>query len=144
MALQGARHLIWDQIIVESSKLRPFLDFISSQENALTEAKKKVSIVQGELNKILAEVANNAIEFLRSFSNDLVDRYGIQNIVSIIWGARKVIAEHSMLETVLSKIGIKEHKVKGVIKLFKPLVDRGVPFFWEEKGPLLSQKDYLE
>ena len=27
MALWGARHLIWDQIIIESSKLRPFLEF---------------------------------------------------------------------------------------------------------------------
>ena len=89
-------------------------------------------------------MANNAIEFLISLSDDLVSRYGIQNRFAIISGARKVIAEHSMLETVLSKIGIKEHKVKGVIKLFKPLVDRGVPFFWEEKRPLLSSNDYLD
>ena len=44
MALYGARHLIWDQIITEANKFRPFLDFVSSQENYLTEAKKKVSI----------------------------------------------------------------------------------------------------
>ena len=49
-----------------------------------------------------------------------------------------------MLDTVQAKIGIIEHKVKEVIRLFKPLVDRGIPFFWEEKGPLLSQKEYLE
>ena len=49
-----------------------------------------------------------------------------------------------MLDTVLEKIDIIDHKVKEVIKLFKPLVDRGVPFFWEEKWPLLSQKEYLE
>ena len=31
-----------------------------------------------------------------------------------------------------------------VIKIFKPLVSKGLPFFWEEKGPLLSQKDYRD
>ena len=70
-------------------------------------------------------------------SDDLVSKYGIQNRVAIISGSRKVIAKHRMLDTVLEKIDIIDHKVKEVIKLFKPLVDRGVPFFWEEKGPLL-------
>ena len=31
-----------------------------------------------------------------------------------------------------------------MIKLFKPLVNRGIPFFWEEKGPFLTQEEYLE
>ena len=30
MALQGSKHLIWDQIIVEANKFRPFLYFVSS------------------------------------------------------------------------------------------------------------------
>ena len=49
-----------------------------------------------------------------------------------------------MLETVQAKIDIIDHKVNEVIKLFKPLVSRGIPFFWEEKGPLLTQEGYLE
>ena len=28
LALQGTRHLIWDQIIIEADKFRPYLDFI--------------------------------------------------------------------------------------------------------------------
>ena len=28
LALQGARHLIWDQIIIEADKFRPYLDFV--------------------------------------------------------------------------------------------------------------------
>ena len=48
-----------------------------------------------------------------------------------------------MLDTVQEKIDFIDHKVKEVIELFKPLVSRGIPFFWEEKGPLLSQKEYL-
>ena len=74
-------------------------------------------------------MAKKAIEFLSSLSDDLVSKFGIQNKVSIIFGARKVFAKHMMLDTVLAKIDITGHKVKEVIKLFKPLVDRGVPFF---------------
>ena len=85
------------------------------------------------MNKRLKEVDKNSIEFLSSLSDDLVSKYGIQNRVAIIFRARKVIAKHRMLDTVLAKIGIIDHKFKEVIKLFKPLVDRGVPFFWEKR-----------
>ena len=49
-----------------------------------------------------------------------------------------------MLATVQAKIDIIDHKVQEVIKLFKPLVSMGIPFFWEEMGPLLTQEEYLE
>ena len=49
-----------------------------------------------------------------------------------------------MLDTVHAKIDIIDHKVQEVIKLFKPLVSGGIPFFWEEMGPLLTQEEYLE
>ena len=42
LASEGARHLIWDQIIIEAEKFRPYIDFITDQEKALTEDKKKV------------------------------------------------------------------------------------------------------
>ena len=28
--------------------------------------------------------------------------------------------------------------------MFRTLASRGLPFFWEERGPLLSQKDYKD
>ena len=44
LALQDARHFIWDQIIIEVDKFRPYLDFIEDQENTMIEARKKVHI----------------------------------------------------------------------------------------------------
>ena len=40
-ALQGARHLIWDQIIMETDKFWPYLDIIEDQEFSMREAKKR-------------------------------------------------------------------------------------------------------
>ena len=100
MALQKDRHLIWDQIIVEANKFRPFIDFITDQENALTEAKKKVSTVLVEVQRIPAEIEKNVVDFLSVLLDDLANRYNIQNIFSIISWARRVIAKHRMLNTV--------------------------------------------
>ena len=128
-SLQGARHLIWDQIIIEADKFRPYLDLIEYQENAMKEAKKKVLTVWGEIQKRPMETMENAIAFLISLSNNFTDRYGIQNRIVVVYGARKVIAKHRMLETVQAKIDVIEHKFKEVIRLFKPLVDKGIIFF---------------
>ena len=49
-----------------------------------------------------------------------------------------------MIETVQAKLDVVNHRVKEVISLFNPLVNKGIPFFWEEKGPLLTQEEYLE
>ena len=89
-------------------------------------------------------ITENVVAFLSSLLDDLANRYNIQNRVSIIFRARKVIVKHKMLETVQAKIDVIEHKVKEVIRLFKLVVDRGIPFLWEAKGPLFSQKEYRE
>ena len=136
--------MIWDQIIIEADKFRPYIDFIEYRENAMIEAKKKVLTVLGEVHKRLVAITKNVVAFLSSLSDDLANLYGIQNRVAIVSRAIKVIAKHRMLETVQAKIEVIEHKVKEVIRLLKPLVGRGIPFFWEEKGPLLSQKEYRE
>ena len=69
IALQGARHLIWDQIIMEADKFRPYLDIIEDQEIAMREAKKQAQIVSVEVNKRPLETAENAITFMSSMSD---------------------------------------------------------------------------
>ena len=69
--------MIWDKIISEADKFRPYLDFIADQEDALEMANKKVLIVMGELHKRPVGLAQNAINFLRTLSEDQTSRCGI-------------------------------------------------------------------
>ena len=39
IALQGARHMIWDKITLEANKFRPYLDYFTDQESALKVAR---------------------------------------------------------------------------------------------------------
>ena len=128
LALQGSKHMIWDQIIMEADKFRPYLDFIEDQEIAMGEARKQVQIVSVEMNKRLVATIENAITFLSSLSDGSASRYGIQNRFVVISGARKVVAKHKKMEMVRAKIEVIEHKVQEFVKLFKPLVSRGLPF----------------
>ena len=86
------------------------------------------------------ELAKTAINFLSTLLEDQVRRFVIQDKVVITSCARKVVGKYRMLNTVDAKVDIISHKIKEVTNLFTPLVCRGIPFFWEEMGPLLSQK----
>ena len=130
--------MIWDHIIIEADKFQPYLDFIEDQESTMVEAKKKFLTILGEIQKRPMATTKNSITSLSSLSDDSANRYGIQNRVAVVSRVRKVVTKHMMLETTWAKIEVIEHKVLEVIKLFKPLVSKGIPFFWEEKGPLLS------
>ena len=41
-----------------------------------------------------------------------------------------------------AKVDIMQHRVKMFIELFTQVFKKGLPFFWEEGGKLLSQVDY--
>ena len=90
------------------------------------------------------EVSQNSINFSSTLSEDQVRRFDIQDKVVVTSWDRKVVGKYIMLDTVQAKVDIISHKVKEVIELFTPLVSKGIPFFWEEKGPLLSQNEYLD
>ena len=129
--------MIWDEIIKEANKFRPYLYFIADKENSLKAARQNILIVKQGLNKKPMEVAQNAINFLSALLEDQVRMFGIQDKVVIASLARKVIGKYRMLDTVQDKVDIISHE--EVTNLFTPLVNRGIPFFSEEMGPLLSQ-----
>ena len=96
------------------------------------------------MNKKPIQVAQNAVDFLSALSEDQIKRMGIQDKVVVVSWARRVIGKYRMMENVQAKIDIINHRFKEVISLFNPLINKGIPFFWEEKGPLLNQGEYLE
>ena len=64
IALQGIKHLIWDQIIIEADKFRPYLNVIEDLGLAVGEAKKQVQEAGAEVNKLPLEIAKRAITYL--------------------------------------------------------------------------------
>ena len=75
-------------------------------------------------------------------TKDEIKKENIQDRFLVITLARKVLNKYHHLETVQAKIDIMHHQIKEFIELFNPLFKRGLPFFWEEKGGMWSQKEY--
>ena len=54
-----------------------------------------------------------------------------------------MVRKYQHLDTIQEKIDIMNHQIKEFIELFyDPFFKRGLPFFWEEKGGMWSQKAY--
>ena len=69
-ALQGAKHLIWDILTAEASKLRPYLDFILDKDIVTQDSRKNVLMVKHVLNKNPIDTTNNAIKFLNNLTEE--------------------------------------------------------------------------
>ena len=132
--VHGEKHIIWDSLILEATKLIPYLDYILDKERVLQEAKQSVTIVKEKLNKKPVDYAKSAIEFLNGIMEEEIRKVGIRDRIYVITWARKVVNQYHNLETIEAKIDIMTHEIKVFIKMFDPLVKMGFPFFWQEKG----------
>ena len=64
--------------------------------------------------------------------------------IAIITSARKVVNKYHHLDTLQAKIYIMAHQFKLFRDMFDPLFKKGIPFFWEENGTMLTWKEYQE
>ena len=60
----------------------------------------------------------------------------------VITWARKVVNKYHQFEIVQAKVDAMHNQVKEFSKIFNPLFKRGIHLFWEDKVPMLSQKEY--
>jgi hypothetical protein len=68
--LQGAKHVIWDVIAVETSKFRVYLNFINDKDSVATTTQSKSIVVNETLAKKPSEWAHNAIDLLNYVPTD--------------------------------------------------------------------------
>jgi acetylornithine/succinyldiaminopimelate/putrescine aminotransferase len=64
--LQGAKHIIWDSIVVEAAKFRVYLNFINDKDSMAITARSRCTVVNETLAKKPSEWAQNAINLLNS------------------------------------------------------------------------------
>ena len=82
-ALQWAKHIIWDVLITEATKIRPYLDYILDQEIVMRASRQSVTVVRQVLNKKPIDTAQNAIYFLNSLTKEEIRKEHIKYSVGI-------------------------------------------------------------
>ena len=96
------------------------------------------------LNKNPIDYAKITIDFLNGLTEDELKEANIKDKIYIITWERKVVNKQQHLDTLEANIGIMAHQVKLFMDMFDPLFKKGLPFFWEKKGSMLSQEEYQD
>ena len=143
-SVQGAKHIIWDAIIEEAIKLRPYLVYVLNKEAVVQSSKQIVTSTKEKLNKNPIDYANNAINFLNGLKEDELNTSNNKDRISIITQARKVANKYRHLDTVQAEIDIMAHQLKIFRDMFDPLFKKGIALFCEDKGTMLIEEEYQD
>ena len=112
LQVHGENHLIWDAIIEEENKFRPYPDYILHKEGVIYSSKKVVTLVREKINKKPIEYANNAIDFLSCLSESGLKECNINDRVPIMTWERKVMNKNHHVETFQAKVNVLAHQME--------------------------------
>ena len=100
LQVQGTKHIIWDAIIEEANKFRPYLDYVLDKELEIHSSRQALTAAKEKLNKKPVECAKNAIDFLNNLSEDDLKKANVKDRISVTTWARKVIKKYHHLDIV--------------------------------------------
>jgi transposase len=109
--LQGAKHIIWDYIATKASKFRSYLNFVSDKDNIAITTRNRCTVVNETLSKKPSKLAQNAINLLNSVPPTNLQNIRVRDRTTLIIWARRIIAKHYLLKSILNKAIKREQSV---------------------------------
>ena len=82
------------------------------------------------------------IEFMNSTSKFDLQVLKVEDRIAMIMAEKKVIYKHKYVQSVRSKVETLHKKVQHLKNKFTNLFSKGMPYFQNEQGNLISQEDY--
>lgn len=102
--LLGAKHLLWDKIAVEISKLWVYAYFMEDKRILAGSTLTKCQIVNENLHMIPINKAHNTINFLNETSNETLRALGVKDRFAIIIWDKIFIEKHNMVNNGKAKV----------------------------------------
>ena len=90
-SVEAEKNIIWDMLITNAGKLRPYLNYILDKENVIQAARQRFKIVKETLNKNPIDTPNNTLSFLNGVSEYDLKEMGIKDIILVMTWERKVV-----------------------------------------------------
>ena len=102
LQLQVSKHVIWDQITVEVTKLWDFLNFVDDMIFFVISYLIKYEIANKLIQRRTADKAHNSITFLSHLSNQDLATLNIHDKMGIIIRAKQFIEKNQLMKNVKS------------------------------------------
>ena len=130
--LQSTQHSLWDLIAVEVSKLWGELKGLEAKKDYIYSSLEKCRRDNEQLcliNKYHVTKAHSIIKFLKFSSDEDLRAFKIHDIFQMIQFVQRIVDKDKALQKVKVKIEDLQKEIKDVYSLFKPLIEKGLPYF---------------
>ena len=144
LPLEGAKHLLWDELIADIYALRPQLMIVEEHNKALVTASNKCKLAEEKLMNKTQETAQNAINFLSRAPSSELQILKVKNMTASLVDARKFLQKYNLMNEVREKMS----QIRNQVQIFKqailPLFGYGLPSFWNNEDVLILESEYKE
>jgi CRISPR/Cas system CMR-associated protein Cmr3 (group 5 of RAMP superfamily) len=94
------------------------------------------------LHKSPIEKAKSTITFLKFTSDEYLQNFKVDNRYQTIFLLQRVVEKEELIQRVHDKCRVFQEEIKAFYVAFEPLMDKGLPFFWDAENRLLRRDDY--
>lgn len=141
LQLKGAKHTMWDQIIIEVTKIWDFLNFLEDKRVLVINSLTKYEVANEIMQRRPTTKEKKSIVFLIHLSNQELETLNVHDKMGIIIRARQFIKKHRLMENVKTREEEMKKEVQDFYKKFKPLFVKGLPSFWYNNDNLINKDD---
>ena len=105
--------------------------------------KHKLAIEQlSHVHKEPIEKAQMIMNFLKFSSDEALHTFKVINRFQTIMIVKRVIDKDEMIKEVKNRSEALQNEIKEICSLFKPLIEKGMPHFWDVDNRLLNREEY--
>ena len=143
--LKSTQHFLWDLISGEVGKFWKDLKRLEVKKSYIYSAldKHKLATEQlAHLHKSPVERAKITINFLKFSSEETLQTFKINDRYQTIFLLQRVIDKEELIQKVHDKCKVLQEEIKTFYAIFKPLMDKGLPYFWDTENRLLKKDNY--
>ena len=130
--LKSTQHFLWDLISGEVDKFWKDLKRMEVKKSYIYSALDKHKLATEQLthlHKSPVERAKIRINFLKFSSEETLQTFKINDRYQTIFLLQRVVDKEELIQKVHDKCKILQEEIKTFYATFKPLIDKGLPFF---------------
>ena len=130
--LKSTQHFLWDLISGEVGKFWKDLKILEVKKSYIYSALDKHKLAYEKLthlHKSPVEREKITINFLKFSSEETLHTFKINDRYQTILLLQRVIDKEELIQKVHDKCKVLQEEIKIIYAIFKPLMDKGLPYF---------------
>ena len=88
------------------------------------------------------EKAQMIMNFLKFSSDEALHAFKVNERFQTLMLVKRVIDKDEMIRKVKNRSEALQKEIKEIYSLFKPLIEKGMPYFWDVDNRLLKKEEY--